>query len=257
MADFSNISDKFLAEIQAIEQQLLKRIEIMLTSGASPAELAEIISEIDFFEELQSLGYESAVTNYFDNYPDILRDIMTQAQRLGVTNVTAITAQDLELIEQIQADVLLGRAELYGKQLKSRLIQGILTGMQTKDVVAGLTDIPLTDNQLTVAVNTGVNEFNRIATAEVYLGKPEQRFILAGPEDIRTRASCQSVLAYQPSEGWTKQQIDEGAVTKIVQQHASEFAKNLSELNNAVRTPYTFITAGGFNCRHDFIPIGD
>ena len=84
MADFSNISDKFLIEIQAIEQQLLKRIEAMLISGASPAELAEIISEIDFFEELQNLGYESAVTNYFDNYPDILKDIMTRAQKLGV-----------------------------------------------------------------------------------------------------------------------------------------------------------------------------
>jgi hypothetical protein len=180
---------------------------------------------------------------------------------LGV-NVGA-SARDLDTYINVKFDELLGRASQYGKELKTELLRNIIAGTTPNEIALALSNIPLTDNQLKVAVNTGITQFQRIGVAKVFESKPEQRFYLDGVDDDRNRPACDAVLAYQDKAGYTKKEIDEGAATKIVKEHAEEFARNAkgeiipSELKQALENDYTFADCGGFNCRHQWRPIED
>lgn len=243
--------EQFLNDIERIENQLIQRIKTGLSKGFTNVELAELSAQIDFFEELKRLGYTESLSKYIEGYDEIAKNILETARSRGV-NLATVNYQDLEILKLVKAEELLGKAQLYSRQLKTQLFNNIVAGTPINEIVSILqTEVPLRDNQLTAAVTTGINEYNRSATATVYKDSPEQRFILVGPDDIRTRASCDAVLAYQPTEGFTIKQINEGAWTNIVKRHAKEFAKTRSELEQALKLPYTFTNCGGFNCRHD------
>lgn len=234
-----------LDQIEKIRLQLIQRIS---KGNFSNMDIAEISAQIDFFEELQSLGYGDLLEEYFKNYEQVTLDIKRQADALGV-NVGASFA-DLDKFIDVKFDELLGRANQYGKELKSELLKNLIAGTSPNEIANNLSDIPLTNTQLRVAVNTGIAEFERIGTAKIFEDAPETRFILTGPKDIRTRASCEAVLKYQPKEGFTKEEIDKGAATNLVKEHAKEFSESPSQLEQALKNPYTFIDCGKYNCRH-------
>ena len=100
-------------------------------------------------------------------------------------------------------------------------------------------------------LNTAYQEYNAAST-EALFKDTEERFKLVGPDDIRTRPSCEAVLHYQDPNGYTIEEINKGAATSLVHKHASEYAKNPSSLEQALKTPYTFILRGNWNCRHNW-----
>jgi hypothetical protein len=254
--------EQFLKDIELIEQQLIKRIEIALKRGYfSDVELSQISAELDFYQELNNLGYASKLEQYFENFDNLLLEINKQAQARGLAGITGVAARDLDTLIRVKGEELLGRANQYALQLRTKLFENIVAGTPVTELIKSLTEIPLRDYQLTVALNTGVAEFERAAIAKVYEESPEQRFILYGVLDDRTRPACQAVLEYQDKKGYTKKQIDDGELTKIVKEHAEEFTQNAkgetipSLLKQALETDYTFQGCGGFNCRHRFRPL--
>ena len=256
------IIEQFLADLDKIESDLIKRIEIALKRGYfTDVELSQILSELDFYQELNNLGYSTKLEKYFENFDQILLDINKQAQARGLAGITGVAARDLDTLINVKASELLGKANQYALQLRSKLAENIIAGTPVKQIVESLKQIPLKDYQLTVAVNSGIAEFERTATAKAFEESPEQRFLLYGPLDDRTRASCQAVLEYQDKKGYTKKEIDEGAATKLVKEHAEEFAVNKkgdiipSALEQALENEYSFHGCGGFNCRHRWRPL--
>lgn len=256
MVNETQISAELLLEIEKIRVTLLKRISGL---NFTREDIIEIVGQLDLFEELKSLGYGTKLDDYFKNYEQVIVDITKQARSLGVNVGSSV--RDLDAFINVKFDELLGRASQYGKELKTELLKNIIAGASPVDVALSLSGIPLTDNQLKVAVNTGITQFQRIGVAKIFGSKPEQRFYLDGVDDDRNRASCDAVLGYQDKAGYTKKEIDEGAATKIVKEHAAEFALNAkgeiipSELKQALENPYTFVDCGGFNCRHHWRPI--
>lgn len=237
--------------IENLQNTLIKRIEKGLSSGYfSDVELAQLVSEIDFFEELKSLGYDNLLDKYFEEYEKIVLNLREQAKNRGVENISGASLRDLDSLIDVRAEELLGRARQYGLKLRTVLFENIIAGTPTKELIDKLQETKLADYQLTASINTGITEFERSAVAKIYEGEPETKFLLIGVDDNRNRPSCESVLKYQPKEGWTKKEIDNGAATKLVKEHAKEFARSRSELEQALKNPYTFQSCGGINCRH-------
>lgn len=247
--DETKLSKELLDNIEKIKNQLLARIN---KGNLSQSDYAEIVGQIDFFEELQSLSYGDLLENYFKGYEDVILRIKEQATALGVRNISGTSLRQLDSFIDVKFSELLGQAEQYSKQLKSELLKNLIAGVSPEDIAESLNEIPLTNNQLRVAVNSGIAEFERISTAKIFEDEPNVRYYLFGVDDNRNRPACDAVLKYQPKEGWTKEEIDNGAVTEIVKQHAAEFAQNPSSLEQALKKPYTFASCGGFNCRHRF-----
>ena len=256
MINETKISADLLSAIDKIREELLKRIAKL---NFSREDIIEIAGQLDFFEELKALGYPDLLEGYSQEYEKIAADIIKQARSLGV-NVGA-SARDLDNYINVKFDELLGRASQYGKELKTELIKNIIVGTTPNEIALALSEIPLTNNQLKVAVNSGIAQFQRISVAKVFESKPEQRFYLDGPDDEKNRPACDAVLAYQDKAGYTKKEIDDGAITKIVKEHAEEFALNAkgeiipSELKQALENEYTFADCGGFSCRHRWRPM--
>lgn len=242
------ITQDLLDQIEKIRLQLIQRIS---KGNFSNLDIAEISAQIDFFEELQSLGYGDLLEGYFGNYETVIKEIKQTADRLNL-NISGASVRDLDAFIDVKFNELLGRARQYGNEIKAELVKNLIAGVNPNEIADNLSQIPLTNTQLRVAVNTGIAEFERIGTAKIFEDAPETRFRLEGADDIRTRASCKAVLRYQPENGWTKEEIDNGAATKIVKEHAQEFATSPSELEQALKNPYGFANCGGFNCRHRF-----
>lgn len=248
--------DNFLSDIESAQKKLINKIELALKKGYfTDVELAQLSAEIDFYDELVKGGYSEGLEKYLTGYEEIAERIFNEARLRGVSGITSVSLADLDTLIDIKGEELLGKARLYGSQIKSALFNNLISGTPQNEIIESLSNIPLKDNQLIAAVNTGVAEFERTAMARIYEESPDQRFILVGPKDVRTRASCEAVLNYQPKEGFTKKEIDEGAATELVKKHAIEFANNESDLKNSLKNPYTFADCGKWNCRHRWKPI--
>ena len=196
MINEEKLSEELLAAIEKIKGTLLKRIAGL---NLSREDIIEIVGQLDFFEELKSLGYGTKLDDYFKNYEQVIVDITKQARASGVD--VGASVKDLDNFINVKFDELLGRASQYGKELKTELLRHIIAGTTPNEIALALSEVPLTNNQLRVAVNSGISQFQRIGVAKVYESKPEQRFILDGVDDERNRPACDAVLKYQNQGG--------------------------------------------------------
>lgn len=233
MPDFRHSTDVFLADLDKLQASFIKRIEQMLAAGLSNADLATLQAEIDFFAELEALGFNNKVRQYFNNYSQIVLDVNAMATTAGVAGIVGTTAIDLQILAENEALFVLDKGRLYTQQFKTALFSSIIGGQPVGEILPTLGNIALTDTQLNTAINTGISRFQATAVGKVFEDEPETRFVLEGPLDNKTRDTCRRVLERQEPEGKTREEIDEGAWKALAEDDS-----------------YTFVNRGGFACRH-------
>ncbi len=246
--DFQNISDQFIGDLDKLQVEFIKRIEQALKGNLSAAGIAALDAEIDFFQELRLLGFDDKLNTYLDGYDEIVKQIHSDAVKRGLSGVVGVTATELDILASNEALFFLDKGRLYTQQFKNSVFRSIIGGETIGQILPTLRAIPLTDAQLTTGISTGITKFHATVTAKVFEESPDQKFLITGPLDDKTRASCKAVLLNQPKEGFTKAQIDAGAWTKIAKQfmvNPTDSERKVVELQG-----YTFIERGGFNCRH-------
>ena len=258
MIDYNQITSQFTDDLDKMQEQFVKRMEGAFRGDLSAVDLARLNAEIDFFEELNALGYNSKVTEMIGNYDEIVRLVHSEATRRGLTGIVGVAAQDLEILALNEEIFLLDKGRLYTQQFKNAIFRSIIGGETMGELLPTLRNIPLTDSQLTIGVSTGITRFQRTAVGRVYDEAPNQRFKLSDdPLDSKTRASCAAVIRHQPKEGWTRAEINAGQVTKIALEFLSETEYSPSERVFLQTNGYKWIEAGGWNCRHDWVPTGE
>lgn len=259
-----------LKDLDKIETELLRRLDLIIKSGKlTNVDIAQLAGEMDLFKELQALGYVSKLEKYFQKYEEIIKKINDEAISRGFKGIIGLAANDLDNFVNLQAQDLLGKGRQFAAELKSGLISNLIAGTPVNDVAQILKDsIPkLTGNQLKVALNEGIAQFRILTTAKVYENEPDVRFILwcnetmSADVDDKNRPSCRGVLTYQPKEGYTKKEIDEGAWTRLAIQGAHEFSLNAegetipSSYHSMDGKEYGFLNRGGFSCRHEPLAV--
>lgn len=230
--DFQNISDQFIGDLEKMQEQFIRRIEQLLKGRLDDITLAQLSAEIDFFAELNALGYETKLDEYLKGYDEIIKQVHKDALARGLSGIVGTTAADLDILATNETLFLLDKGRLYTQQFKNAIFRGVIGGETIGEILPALRNIPLTDAQLTTGVSTGITRFQASAVAKVFEESPEQRFVLEGPLDGKTRDTCRNLLEKQPESGHTKAEIDEGAWTSLA------------------KGTYGFIDRGGFNCRH-------
>jgi hypothetical protein len=224
-------------ELQALEEDFLLRMRRL---NLNRGQMINLIAEMDFFKELQALGLTKIITTLEKEYAGIVN----QMQETGGVKIKALSLRELNIIKDLDVRSLLGQAENYATQFKSKLLKGLLSGEGNRTIANELEGLSLTSPQIITAITTSRDEFNAIVIAKEYEDYPDQLFRLAGVLDNRTRCACKAVLAFQPKEGFTKLDVDEGLLTKIAKEHCPKF-----------KGEYTWTFRGGFNCRHYYEPI--
>jgi hypothetical protein len=234
----SNFLEK---EIGQLEERFIGRLKLF--DNLSRSQQIQLAYETDFFAELEKLGLTRILQKLNLEYGSILKDIA----KYKTSGISALTYQDLDSIMQLDAESILRRAQAYAVEFKSSLIKGFVAGEDTDAIRSRITDIGLKTNWTISAINTAKDQFNSVALSKLFEDEPERRFKLSGPFDAKTRCECKAVLTFQPKNGFTKKEIDEGAWHKIAIQHCAKYNERFLEGKQA---KYGFINRAGFGCRH-------
>jgi len=218
MSQIRNIENKLLDDLKAIAKGMDKLTD---------TELVAIARELDFFQELLNKGYTNAVNGLMEAYEGKIEDIAKEATRRGIATIQSATIEQIQLLQDLEAESLLGKATTYANDLKDGLFKGIVSGESPSQIVARLGDtIKLETHQLNVAVQDGIRQFDDVARHKVFENE-DVRWTYVGPLDATTRDECQSTLSGEPAKGYTEAQV------------------------NSSNTP--FGVRGGFNCRHSWM----
>ena len=210
-------------------EKVLAGLEVLDDAG-----LAQAFQQIDFVDDLTKLGFPALLEKVKSSYDkQVVKsfDLLTAAQRTKQT-VTAVTA--IEILSILDLSTISSGVTRYANELKTSMFRGLLTGASSKSIMDGLTETygvgkALSSKQQVALLNDSFARFARTTTAKLFEDVPEQKFEYVGPNDEVTRDVCQATLEMQ-GEGMTIAEIEAEA-------------------------PVSFADGGGFNCRHEWIPV--
>ena len=230
----ASASENFMSALGGIQNKLNDQLPTLAgrLSRLSDDELAVLARELDFFQELNRLGYSDALTDLMNEYDDVATKVFNQARSRGL-QVQVATAQNLELINELDATTLLGRARDFSSRYKSELLRGVIAGESGRQIANRLTTTlgtELTSANLNLIVNDSFAKFSNSATFKAFADEPQTRYRYVGVLDNNTRDICREVLEdSQNSQGYTMEEIFD--------------------------LPVGFDDRGGFNCRHDWVVV--
>ena len=218
MKQIKNIENKLLNDLDNIAKRM---------DDLTDTELVAITKELDFFQELLDRGYTNAVNGLMEAYEGQVVKIKALADKRGIATIQGATIEQLQLLQDLEAESLLGKATTYANDLKDGLFKGIVSGESPSSIVARLKDtVKLETHQLNVAVQDGIKQFDDVARHKVFEGE-DVRWTYVGPLDSDTRDICRDTIENEPKKGYTEAQV------------------------NASDTP--FGVRGSFNCRHSWM----
>ncbi len=234
----------FLNELSNIENKLINILPKLIDrlKGFSDTELAVIAREIDFFEQLNSLGYNDSVEKLMQDYDGVAENVFREANIRGLDTKVA-SASQLQLIKDLDAQAIFRIGQEISTKVKSELLRGIIDGDTRDNIVNRLSTTvvgELTSPQLNTIVGDSFARFSNTATKKAFEENPDQRFkyVGASKENPRIRPLCKHVMSNSQNEkGFT--------VAEIL---------SYPEIGGL---KLSFSGRGGYNCRHDWVAVLD
>lgn len=228
--------DFYQKDMEKIQKKLLSKIEKVLAGLVvlDDAGLAQAFQQIDFVDDLTKLGFPALLEKVKGSYD---KQVVTAITGLGAaqrSKQTVAAVQAIEVLALLDLSTISSGVTRYANELKTAMFRGLLTGASSASIMEGLTATygvgkVLSSKQQVALLNDSFARFARTTTAKLFEDVPEQKFEYVGPDDEVTRDVCQATLEMQ-GEGMTIAEIEAEA-------------------------PVSFADGGGFNCRHEWIPV--
>ena len=222
--------------MEKIQKKLLNKITKVLAGleVLDDAGLAQAFQQIDFVDDLTKLGFPALLKKVKGSYDKkVVKsfDVLTATQR---TKQTVTAVQAIEILAILDLNTISSGVTRYANELKTAMFRGLLTGQSSASIMEGLTTTygvgkALSSKQQVALLNDSFARFARTTTAKLFEDVPEQKFEYVGPNDEVTRDVCVATLEMQ-GEGMTMAEIE-------------------------AESPVSFADGGGFNCRHEWIPV--
>ena len=228
--------DFYQKDMEKIQKKLLNKITKVLAGleVLDDAGLAQAFQQIDFVDDLTKLGFPALLKKVKGSYDKkVVKsfDVLTATQR---TKQTVTAVQAIEILAILDLNTISSGVTRYANELKTAMFRGLLTGQSSASIMEGLTTTygvgkALSSKQQVALLNDSFARFARTTTAKLFEDVPEQKFEYVGPNDEVTRDVCVATLEMQ-GEGMTMAEIE-------------------------AESPVSFADGGGFNCRHEWIPV--
>lgn len=228
MSKLANL-DFFNKEIANIQQQLIDKLDNLVAglTKVSDTELMQLAKQIDFFQEMDRLGYGRLLQRVSDAYDNQIASIFSELSKRELGKVSAASIETLQQLRDFEMTYLTGQARQYADQLKNAMLRGIVTGQTNKQIMSGLArgfgvGTYISSSETSFLIGDAFRRFSRVSTAKAYQDFPKTKFVYDGPFDSKTREVCQRALK-------------EGELTQ-------EQINSLGYVD--------FGSGGGYNCRH-------
>ena len=235
--------------LQQVESEVVRRLLQLDFDELYKLPVDEIVQ---LAAQIELLGYDRLLNEIESDGRKTLQGLVELAQ----TKKIVIDAGKIENYQKlIDLNTFQARkaSEYHLSQILSATIFGNIAGENTNEIIKRIpSDIPFSKSQLVAEIDQNVTRYNSVVTAGIF-DDEDQRFILEGPDDLRTRCSCRGVLEFQPKEGHTLLEIKKGAWTKYAVMGCEKYGKTISQ--KVFKGEYTWLDRGEYNCRHYGQPL--
>jgi len=226
--------DFYKKDMEKIQTQLLKKIEKVLggLTVLDDAGLATAFKQINFVDELNALGFPALLAKVKGSYDKNAIKTFALLKGKQRTRQAATAVQAVEILSILDLTTISAGVTRYANELKTAMFRGLLTGQSSASIMQGLTETygvgrALSSKQQVMLLNDSFARFSRTTTAKLFQDVPEQKYEYVGPDDEVTRDECQTGLA----------------------------AGQITADQIPTETNTTIEGGGGFNCRHEWVPV--
>lgn len=240
--------DFYAVEIQNLQKKLFDKLKkaIPRLNELTDSEVIGIAQEIDFFKELDDLGYGALLNRMNDAYEaEIIRAYKEVSRlRVGVSTTGAVIMDNLKGFE---LNYLTDNVREYANEIKVAMMRAIITGESTDNIISAMFNEFGPGKRIGSArsialVNDAFARFSNATRQKAYELFPETKYDYVGPTTGNIRDACSEVKRYVAKNGpLTLAEIRNLRDIIGVQKDNSEF--------------FGFVDRGGFNCRHDWVSV--
>jgi len=226
--------DFYNKEIQNIQQQLIDKLDNLVIGlgKVTDTELMQIAKQIDFFDEMEKLGYGKLMNRVGKTYDDEIARVFAELSKPELRKVSAVSIDALRELKNFEMTYLTNGARQYSDQLKTAMLRGIITGESNIQIMNNINNTfgigtYISSSETSFLINDAFSRFSNASRAKAYQEFPEVKFKYVGTNDDKTRDVCKRALQQEPL---TRKEID--ALGYV-----------------------SFTDRGGYNCRHDWVRV--
>ena len=229
--------DFYNEELAKIQQELFDKLDNVLggLTRLSDTEVLQLAKQIDFFAEMEQLGYTQLLSRVSGRYDDEIASVFGELNRRQLAQVPAASVETLRQLKEFELTYLTGQVRQYSDQLKNAMLRGIITGQTNKQIMESLVagfgvGNFISSSETSFLINDAFARFSSVTRAKAFEEFPEIKFQYVGPSTGNIRPACVEALKAPPL---TREEIDAGRAGIGV----------------------NFIDRGGYNCRHDWVRV--
>tara|TARA_R100001510_G_C7637974_1_gene195826 strand:- start:250 stop:945 length:696 start_codon:yes stop_codon:yes gene_type:complete len=224
--------DFYNKEIQNIQQQLIDKLDNLVAGleTLSDTELMQIAKQIDFFDEMDKLGYGKLINRVGKTFDNEIAKVFAELSKRELGQVSVASIEALKELKNFEMTYLTNGVRQYSDQLKTAMLRGIITGESNIQIMNNINSTFgvgtfISSSETSFLINDAFSRFSNASRAKAFEEFPEIKFQYIGTSDNKTREVCQRALKLPPL---TRKEID--ALGYV-----------------------SFTDRGGYNCRHDWV----
>lgn len=226
--------DFYNKEIENIQQQLIDKLDNLVIGlgRVSDTELMQIAKQIDFFAEMEALGFTKLMNRVGKTFDDEIARVFAELSKRELGQVSAASIDALRELKNFEMTYLTNGVRQYSDQLKTAMLRGIITGESNIQIMNNINTTfgvgtYISSSETSFLINDAFSRFSNASRAKAYEEFPEVKFKYIGSNDDKTRDVCKRALQEEPL---TRKEID--ALGYV-----------------------SFTDRGGYNCRHDWVRV--
>ena len=226
--------DFYNKEIQNIQQQLIDKLDNLVAGlgTLSDTELMQIAKQIDFFDEMDKLGYGKLINRVGKSFDNEIARVFAELSKRELGQVSVASIEALKELKNFEMTYLTNGVRQYSDQLKTAMLRGIITGESNIQIMNNINSTFgvgtfISSSETSFLINDAFSRFSSTSRAKAFEEFPEIKFQYIGASDNKTREVCQRALKLPPL---TRKEID--ALGYV-----------------------SFSNRGGYNCRHDWVRV--
>ena len=226
--------DFYNKEIENIQQQLIDKLDNLVIGlgRVSDTELMQIAKQIDFFAEMEALGFTKLMNRVGKTFDDEIARVFAELSKRELGQVSAASIDALRELKNFEMTYLTNGVRQYSDQLKTAMLRGIITGESNTQIMNNINTTfgvgtYISSSETSFLINDAFSRFSNTSRAKAYEEFPEVKFQYVGPSTGNIRPACVEALKEPPL---TREEID--ALGYV-----------------------DFTNRGGYNCRHDWVRV--
>ena len=226
--------DFYNKEIENIQQQLIDKLDNLVIGlgKVTDTELMQIAKQIDFFTEMEALGFVKLMNKVGKTYDDEIARVFAELSKPELRKVSAVSIDALRELKNFEMTYLTNGVRQYSDQLKTAMLRGIITGESNIQIMNNINNTfgigtYISSSETSFLINDAFSRFSNATRAKAYEEFPDIKFKYIGTNDDKTRDVCKRALKLSPL---TRKEID--ALGYV-----------------------SFTDRGGYNCRHDWVRV--